>query len=103
MSNPFVPQVSTKPNLRKCVSCRQDFERQVLVRVLLQAVTKQQIVVMPNEGLDPKMFGRSAYVCYQAGCLGIALKGRKLHKALKCSLEDDIVLVLQSCLNQLEP
>ena len=89
---------------RRCVHCRQLFARETLIRVLReQSESRNQHITLPQtQSISTKLFGRSAYICDTVDCLALAIKGRKVHKALKCALDDDIVLVLQCRLNQLE-
>ena len=76
---------------RKCVGCGEFKTRENLIRI-----TKKhddgQLVINPNS----KIFGRSAYLCYNQSCIELALKKSKLNKALKtnATLEKTELLVL---------
>ena len=39
---------------------------------------------------DSKIFGRSAYLCYNKSCVELALKKNKIQKALKCSISEEL-------------
>jgi hypothetical protein len=43
--------------------------------------------------LDPtgKKSGRGAYVCPSAECIGIAIKTKRLEKALECQLGEELI------------
>ena len=70
---------------RSCVGCRAGNDKRQLLRF-----------VRTPEGdvhVDPtgKANGRGAYTCRELGCFDTAVKGRRLAKALRVSLnEDDI-------------
>ncbi len=90
------PSFQPRPILRQCVACRKPQERSHLIRVVLDRIGKQMRIGFPGERF-PVASGRSAYVCRDERCLKIALKGKKLQKALKSSIPDDIL----ECLNDL--
>lgn len=71
---------------RRCVSCRELFDRTQLWRVIRLAdggVT-----------LDQGM-GRSAYLCRNRSCLDDARRKKKLQRALRCQVADSIVEALE--------
>ncbi len=75
-----------RPVLRRCVSCRELFDRSQLWRVIRLA-----------EGglaLDQGM-GRSAYLCANRTCLDDARRKKKLQRALRCQVADSIVEALE--------
>lgn len=67
------------PN-RKCVGCGKIKPREELIKITKNSVDGK-IVIEPNS----KIFGRSAYLCYNRNCQELALKKNKLNKALKTS------------------
>ena len=78
--------MSSRPVLRRCVSCRELFDRSQLWRVIRLA-----------EGglaLDQGM-GRSAYLCANRTCLDDARRKKKLQRALRCQVADSIVEALE--------
>jgi len=86
--------VSSRPVLRRCVSCRQLLDRQQLWRVIRLAEG--------GMALDAGM-GRSAYVCPTHACLEEAKRRRKLQKALRCQIADSIVAALEERLTTNRP
>ena len=64
--------------LRKCIGCGEMKPRESLIKI-----TKNHdggnVVINP----DSKIFGRSAYLCYNQNCINAALKKNKLNKVLK--------------------
>jgi uncharacterized protein len=69
-------------NERRCISCRQLLDRQLLWRVVRLHPHR---LVQLDQGL-----GRSAYLCPQAGCLAIAQKKNRLGRALKAPVPEQI-------------
>ncbi|MCM1264872.1 MAG: YlxR family protein [Candidatus Gastranaerophilales bacterium] len=65
---------------RKCVGCGTLKNRDELIKITKNSVDGK-VVVNPNS----KIFGRSAYLCYNKKCIELALKKNKLNRALKSS------------------
>ena len=65
---------------RKCVGCGKIMPREEMVKITKNHVNGK-IVIEP----DSKIFGRSAYFCYNENCQELALKKNKLNRALKTS------------------
>ena len=63
---------------RKCISCGEVKPREELIRITKEH-TSGNIVVQPNS----KIFGRSAYLCYNENCINMAYKKNRLNKILK--------------------
>ena len=63
-------------NKRLCCACRTLKDKNELIKI---TKTAQDIVVNPNS----KIFGRSAYICYNQNCIETAIKKNRLGKALK--------------------
>ena len=63
---------------RKCVGCGQLKDSKELIKITKNFLTGK---VEINE--NSKIFGRSAYLCYNKSCIEQALKKNKLNKALK--------------------
>ena len=78
--------MSGKPVLRRCVTCRELLDRQLLWRVIRLADG--------GLALDGGM-GRSAYLCPSQACLEEARRRRKLQKALRCQVADSIYAALE--------
>ena len=63
---------------RKCVGCGQLKDSKELIKITKNFLTGK---VEINE--NSKIFGRSAYLCYNNQCVELSLKKNKLNKALK--------------------
>jgi uncharacterized protein len=75
---------------RRCISCRQLIDRQLMWRVV--RLHPQKIVQ-----LDTGM-GRSAYLCPQTDCLANAQKKNRLGRALKAPVPE---IIYQQLANKL--
>lgn len=65
---------------RKCISCGQLKDSEELIKITKNFLTGK---VEINE--NSKIFGRSAYLCYNKNCIEQAFKKNRLKKALKSS------------------
>ena len=65
---------------RKCIGCGAIKDVKELIKITKNFVDGK-VIVNPNS----KIFGRSAYLCYNKQCVEQALKKNKLNKALKTS------------------
>ncbi len=86
MHSKHVPQ-------RKCLGCGEMIGKKGALRI-----------VRDKDGaisLDPtgKKAGRGAYICRSAECLKAARKARRVEKALKCSIPDEIYETIEKELN----
>ena len=63
---------------RKCVGCGQLKDSKELIKITKNFLTGK---VEINE--NSKIFGRSAYLCYNNECIKLAQKKNKLNKVLK--------------------
>lgn len=70
---------------RKCVGCGQIKNREELIKITRRN-TDGEVVINP----DSKIFGRSAYLCYNHDCINKALCKNKLSKVLKTQISDDL-------------
>lgn len=75
---------------RMCVGCREMKNKRELIRV-----------VRTPEGnieLDPtgKLAGRGAYLCPQNQCLELAVKGKRLQKALDHDISREILDIIRA-------
>lgn len=66
--------------LRKCVGCGKLKSAKELIK-LTKNFSDGRIILNP----DSKIFGRSAYLCYNQNCIENALKKSRLNRALKTS------------------
>ncbi len=78
---------------RRCVTCRNLFPRSQLIRVTYSSSTGTFEVNPPS-----KFQGRSAYVCQNQTCFNEAVKAKKLQKALKRPIPNDIFSYLNKVL-----
>lgn len=70
---------------RKCVACGIIKNREELVKITREN-SHGNIVINP----DSKIFGRSAYLCYNKSCIELALKKNRLQKVLKAPIPDEL-------------
>ena len=63
---------------RKCVGCGQIKNTSELIKI-----TKSHIDGKVEINENSKIFGRSAYLCYNKKCIELALKKNRLNKSLK--------------------
>ena len=71
--------------LRKCISCGEYKEKEQLIKITKEHNTGD-LVINPN----CKIFGRSAYLCYNQSCIENALKKSRINRALKTNAQIDI-------------
>lgn len=65
---------------RKCIGCGAIKNVKELIKITKNFVNGK-VVVNPNS----KIFGRSAYLCYNEKCKELAFKKNRLNRALKSS------------------
>ena len=65
---------------RKCVGCNELKPKENMIKIT-KNYRDGKVVINPNS----KIFGRSAYLCYNQSCIEAALKKNKLNRALKTS------------------
>ena len=78
---------TSRPVLRRCVACRELFDRSILWRV----IRDHQDGVLLDQGM-----GRSAYLCRKESCLEEAQRRKRLHKALRCQVPDSAIEELRT-------
>ena len=66
---------------RKCVGCGEIKDAAQMIKLTKNYLTGK-VEINPNS----KIFGRSAYLCYNNQCIENALKKNKLNKALKTAV-----------------
>ena len=69
---------------RKCVACGKYDERENMIRIT--KTTYGEVVVNGNS----KVFGRSAYICYNKACIENAFKKNRLQRVLKTQIQEDL-------------
>ncbi len=70
---------------RKCAACGKLKSRSELIKITKEHISGN-IIIQPNS----KIFGRSAYLCYNQKCIDTALKKDRLKKALKYNGNADL-------------
>ncbi len=65
---------------RKCIGCGAIKDVKELIKITKNFVDGK-VIVNPNS----KIFGRSAYLCYNKKCKELAFKKNRLNRALKSS------------------
>ena len=75
--------------LRKCIACNQMKEKNELVRIV-------KCGAVAAIDLSGKADGRGCYVCKNADCMALAKKHRKVSRAFKMQVSDDIYSELEA-------
>ena len=70
------------PVMRKCISCRETYDRNNLFRI----TKDHKLGIFLNKGM-----GRSAYICKSKECYNDSKIKKKLQKALKTNLDPDFL------------
>ncbi len=70
---------------RKCAGCGKIKNRDELIKITRQNPHKNLVI-----NGDSKIFGRSAYLCYNNSCIEAAFKKNKLQKALKTPIPQEL-------------
>lgn len=78
-----MPKVKKIPE-RMCIGCQEMKPKKTLIRVVR---TPEGTIEIDYTG---KRSGRGAYICRSKDCLDKALKGKRLDKALKHAITQDI-------------
>ena len=79
--------------LRKCIACGILKPREDMIKITKESFNGN-IVLNP----DSKIFGRSAYLCYNQSCIDVAFKKNKINKVLKTNTnleKDEVYSLLQ--------
>ena len=74
---------------RKCIACGEVKQKSELIKITKE-YKSGDIVVQPNS----KIFGRSAYLCYNEYCINMTFKKNKLNKILKTNANIDKEVLL---------
>ncbi len=70
---------------RKCVGCGEIKNREDMIKITKEHSTNSLVI-----NGNPKVFGRSAYLCYNNTCIENAFKKNKLQKILKTPVSADV-------------
>lgn len=78
--------------MRKCIGCNEMKEKRELIRIVRNSEGAMNV--------DPigKMPGRGAYICNCLDCFDAAVKARRLEKAFKTKIPDEIYQELRAAL-----
>ncbi len=78
-----------KPHLRKCIGCNEMKDKKQLIRIVRNSEGEIKI--------DPigKLPGRGAYICKNVDCFDAAVKAKRLERAFKSKIPDDIYPTLR--------
>ncbi len=83
-----------KVPIRTCVGCRTAGGKMALIRVV--RTSTGEVVIDPTG----KLPGRGAYVCPLPECLRQAIKGKRLARALRTQVPDELVRQLEGIVEQ---
>ena len=70
---------------RKCVGCGQIKNRDEMIKITRRNTDGVAVI-----NSDSKIFGRSAYLCYNITCIENAFKKNKLQKVLKAPVPQEL-------------
>ena len=79
---------------RMCVGCREMKNKRELIRIVRTIDGHVEL------DLTGKKAGRGAYVCPQAECLDLAVKGKRLQKALEQEISRELLDIIKEQLNR---
>ena len=74
------------PVMRICISCRKTYDRKNLLKI----TKDHKLGIMFQKGM-----GRSAYICNSKKCYTDSKIKKKLQKALKISLEPELINIIE--------
>ena len=80
--------------MRMCIACREMKEKNSLVRIVKSASGEVSL------DLTGKQNGRGCYICRDTSCIDKAIKTRALNRALKCDINNDILLEYRETLQK---
>ena len=70
---------------RKCAGCGKIKNREEVIKITREKASGNIVINHSN-----KIFGRSAYICYNNSCVETAYKKNKIAKVLKASIPEDL-------------
>ena len=74
---------------RMCVGCREMKNKKELIRIVR---TPDETILVDPTG---KKSGRGAYICPNVECFNMAVKGKRIAKALEREIPDEIIAALK--------
>ena len=81
-----------KKILRRCAGCNCQKSRSEMIKITAESSTGKIIVCGDN-----RVFGRSAYVCYDNNCIDLAFKKNRIFKILKTKPDDSLKKSVKNC------
>ena len=72
-------------NKRKCIGCGEYKNKNELIKITKQNASDNIVI-----SHDTKIFGRSAYLCYNISCVEAAFKKNKIQKAIKSPIPAEL-------------
>jgi len=83
-----------KMPMRKCIGCNEMKDKKELIRIVRNNVGEIDV--------DPigKMPGRGAYICKSVNCFDTAVKAKRLERAFKNRIPDDVYMKLRQVLEE---
>ncbi len=77
---------------RKCVGCGKLKNRDELIKITRKNTASELCNSRPDIVINHsnKIFGRSAYICYNNSCIETAFKKNRISKVLKASVPEDL-------------
>ncbi|MCL2033744.1 MAG: YlxR family protein [Oscillospiraceae bacterium] len=82
--------------VRMCSGCSERKPKNELVRIVRRPDGE---IALDETGKKP---GRGAYLCGNGGCLKLARKARRLERAFKCQIPEDVYGRLEEAMSQSE-
>ena len=74
------------PVIRRCISCRENFDREFLLKI----TKDKNSVLLINHGM-----GRSAYICKNQKCISDSKIIKKIQKALKTKIDQSFYEIIE--------
>ncbi len=81
---------------RMCVGCREMKNKRELIRLVR---SPEGVLSLDMTGKKP---GRGAYICPNIDCFNIAIKGKRIQKALEVELSEEIEDSIKKQIKKLE-
>lgn len=80
--------------MRKCIGCNEMKDKKELIRIVRNNVGEM------NVDQSGKMAGRGAYICKCVACFDAAVKAKRLERAFKTRIPDEIYNNLRNMLQE---
>ena len=83
-----------KISMRKCIGCNEMKAKKDLIRIVR---SNEGVISIDTVG---KMAGRGAYICNSVECFDAAAKAKRLEKAFKTKIPDEIYPKLRETISE---